>query len=509
MQRYLCIHGHFYQPPRENPWTERVEREVSAAPYHDWNERITAECYAPNAEARILDGRGRVRRSADNYRSISFNFGPTLLSWLATRAAPTYRAILDADRASRERFSGHGSAIAQAYAHPILPLASERDRRTQVVWGIRDFVHRFGREPEGLWLPETAADVPSLEVLAACGIRFTILAPEQAAATRPLHAGEWRDARGGRIDTGVPYLARLPSGREIALFFFDSALSRAVAFERLLADGDEFVQRMLAAFPAAEHGPRLVSLATDGETYGHHHRFGEMALAYAIDRIDRESGARLTNYGEHLARCPPVHEVRIVERSSWSCAHGLGRWSEDCGCRVGNPQWTQAWRKPLREALDTLRDGLAVAFEREAAPLLRDPWEAREAYIDVVLDRSPGSVDAFLGRHGAWPLDGAGRGRALQLLEMQRQTLLMYASCGWFFDDISGLESVQVLRHAGRALQLAGRPCGGSWEARFLESLEQAPSNLPECGTGRAVYERHVRPAAAASCPLDAAREPG
>jgi alpha-amylase/alpha-mannosidase (GH57 family) len=359
---------------------------------------------------------------------------------------------------------------------------------------MREFALRFGREAEGMWLPETAVDLPTLESLAACGIRFTILGPHQAAATRPLAGGEWQDVSGGRIDTGVPYLTRLPSGREIALFFYDTGLSRAVAFERLLGNGDEFARRILAAFPAGVSRPYLVSLATDGETFGHHHRFGEMALAYSIERIASGSRARFTNYGEHLSRFPPLHEVRILENTSWSCAHGLGRWREDCGCRLGRgPGWTQGWRKPLREALDQLREDLAAVYEREASSVLADPWQARDRYIAVVVARSPESLAAFLEQNARGALDASHHARVVALLEMQRQALLMYASCGWFFDDISGLESVQVLRHAGRALQLAAEISGGSFEHAFLAALERAPSNVAEIGNGRAVYERHVR----------------
>jgi alpha-amylase/alpha-mannosidase (GH57 family) len=409
--RYICIHGHFYQPPRENPWLEEVEREESARPYHDWNERITFEAYAPNAFSRILDERGRIARIVNNYSRISFNFGPTLLAWMEREAPETYRAILAADRTSQERFSGHGSAMAQAYNHMILPLASTRDRRTQILWGIRDFEHRFGRPAAGMWLPETAVDLESLDLMAEAGIRFTVLAPHQAAAVRE-GEGAWDELRGGSPDTSRSYRVRLPSGREIAVFFYDGPLSQAVAFETLLADGAAFAGRLLEA--DARHGEGgLTHIATDGETYGHHHRHGDMALAFALRRIEEEEGVLLTNYAEHLERHPPTMEARIREHSSWSCAHGTERWRADCGCSTGaHPEWNQRWRRPLREAMDWLRDRLEPLYEEAMGELVEDPWGARDRYIELVLDRSPGNVGAFLEREARRPPGEGARTRA-------------------------------------------------------------------------------------------------
>jgi alpha-amylase/alpha-mannosidase (GH57 family) len=495
-ERYITIHGHFYQPPRENPWLEAIERQESAHPYHDWNARVAGECYAPNAAARILDGEGRITRIVDNYRLLSCDFGPTLLSWMEAKDPETYRAILDADRASIERFSGHGSAIAQAYGHIILPLASGRDKRTQIAWGIRDFEHRFGRRPEGMWLPETAVDFETLEALAEAGIGYTILAPHQAAAVRPFGEHEWRDVTGARIDRGRPYLQRLPSGRTIAIVFYDGPLSQAVAFEGLLADGEAFARRMIGAFQEGAVGPRLVHLATDGETYGHHHKQGEMALAWALQRIEGDETVELTNYGEYLERHPPTDEIQILENTSWSCVHGVERWRADCGCSGGHPGWHQRWRAPLRAALDWLRDELAPRYEATAGGLLRDPWSARDGYIDVILDRSRESVDRFFAGHAARELSGEERVRALELLELQRHAMLMYTSCGWFFDELSGTETVQVIQYASRAVQLARDLFGEeSLEERFLERLQHAESNLPDKRDGRRVYELHVRPA--------------
>jgi len=496
MERYLCIHGHFYQPPRENPWLESVELQDSAYPYHDWNERVSAECYAPNSASRILNGDGRIEKIVNNYKRISFDFGPTLLSWLKEKDPEVYRAILAADRESRQTFSGHGSALAQGYNHAILPLANRRDKQTQIYWGIRDFERRFGRKPEGMWLPETAVDLECLQILGKMGIRFTILAPHQAARVRKKGSRDWQDVSGGRIDPTVPYEARLPSGRKICLFFYDGPISRAVAFEGLLASGDLFAGRLLGGFPESPpSGPPLVHIATDGETYGHHHQWGDMALSYALQHIETNGLARITNYGEFLDIHPPAHEVEIFENTSWSCNHGIERWRAHCGCNSGgHPDWNQEWRTPLREALDRLRDDLSVRFEEKGRMLLKNPWAARDDYIEVLLDRSPENVSAFLGKHAVRKLSEKQETEALKLLESQRHALLMYTSCGWFFDEISGIETVQVLQYAGRALQLADGAGGGGMESGFLERLEGCRSNIPEHRDGRRVYEKFVKP---------------
>lgn len=497
MEKYICIHGHFYQPPRENPWLGDIELQDSAYPYHDWNERITAECYAPNGASRILDGFGNIVKIPNNYAKISFNFGPTLLAWLEQKAPEVYANILLADRLSQRRYSGHGSALAQCYNHLIMPLANRRDKITQVIWGIQDFVHRFQRRPEGMWLPETAVDLETLDILAEQGIKFTILAPRQASRIRPLGGGPWQDVSGERIDPTQAYLVRLPSGRTISVFFYDGPISRAVAFENLLIKGDYLAQRLLGAFNDQRPWPQLVHIATDGETYGHHHRRGDMALAYALEFIEKHTEARLTNYGEYLAKHPPNMEVEIFENSSWSCIHGVDRWQRDCGCNSGlHPGWHQKWRQPLREALDWLRDQLAPLCEAKAAGLFQDFWAARDAYIQVILDRSPQNLQKFLLEHGRVALTGAKLTEFLQLLEIQRLAMLMYTSCGWFFDDISGLETVQILQYAGCALQLAQELFPDTdLETGFLERLAAAPSNLPEHGDGRRIYDKFVRPA--------------
>ncbi|MBI4528902.1 MAG: DUF3536 domain-containing protein [Deltaproteobacteria bacterium] len=496
MERYICIHGHFYQPPRENPWLEAIEQQDSAYPYHDWNERITAECYAPNAVSRILDGQNRILQMVNNYAKISFNFGPTLLSWLEKKAPDTYQAILEADREGQKRFSGHGSALAQPYNHMIMPLAQRRDKYTQVCWGIRDFEHRFGRKPEGMWLPETAVDLETLSIMAELGIGFTILAPDQARRARRIGGRSWRDVTGGGIDPTMAYELALDSGRKIALFFYDGPIARSVAFQGLLSKGEDFAHRLIDTFREERDWYELVHIATDGESYGHHHRFGDMALAYALNYIETNNLARLTNYGEYLERHPPSYQVEVRENSSWSCAHGVERWRSNCGCRLGTPPgWNQEWRAPLREALDWLRDSTAAPYEEKARQFLRDPWDARNDYIECVLDRSEETLRRFLEKHATRNLIPSEKSRVLKLLELQRHAMLMYTSCGWFFDELSGIEAVQVIQYAGRTVQLAGELFGDQREAQFLERLRKAQSNIPEHGDGARIYHTFVKPA--------------
>ena len=462
MAKFVCIHGHFYQPPREDPRTGEIKPEPSAQPYANWNERITAECYRPLAE------RGTLAR-------MSFDFGPTLLTWLEKKEPQVYRSILQADRDSRKNFSGHGSAMAQAYNHLILPLANRRDRVTQVAWGIRDFEWRFGRKPEGMWLPETAVDRESLEVLAAQGIGFTVLSPHQAR---------------GPVDPRRAYELRLPSKQRIRIFFYDGDLSRAVAFEDLSSDGLRLAGRLEGAFSLELARPQLVHIAVDGETFGHHHPGGDKALDEALSRIGSEGSIRLTNYGEVLEKNPAIHEVEIVEKSSWSCPHGIDRWWSDCGCNSGaHPGWNQAWRTPLRNALDELRDSTAARYEQAAGKLLKDPWAARNRAIDLWLDPSRESRRGFVETQAGRSLSPEEQDRLWKLLELERHALFMYTSCGWFFDDIGGIEAVLVLRHAGRAIRLSEELFGLSPEARFLEVLAEAKSNDPAAGNGRRIYE--------------------
>jgi alpha-amylase/alpha-mannosidase (GH57 family) len=481
-ERFICVHGHFYQPPRENPWLEAVESQDSAAPYHDWNERITAECYASNSASRVLDGEGRVMDIVSNYAKMSFNFGPTVLSWMERAAPDIYQAILDADKQSIEWRSGHGAAIAQVYNHIIMPWANSRDKRTQVIWGLKDFEYRFQRKPEAMWLAETAVDLESLDIMAEFGLKYAILAPHQAARYRKKGDADWTE---DAIDPSRPYLLTLPSKRTMAIFFYDGPISQSIAFQNLLSSGEALTERLMGGFSGDRDGVQLVHIATDGETYGHHQKFGDMALASALATIEANNLARITNYGEFLEMFPPTWEAEIHERTAWSCAHGVERWNSDCGCNSGgHGDWNQQWRAPLRAALDWLRDRLALAFEQKGRTFFKDPWEARDAYIEVILNREMERSEEFLACRADRELDAGEKIAALKLLEMQRHALLMYTSCGWFFDELSGLETVQVIEYAARALQLSQGLVEQGVEEAFLKRLTQASATCESTRTG-------------------------
>ncbi len=503
---YVVIHGHFYQPPRENPWIEQIEVEASAHPFHDWNERINIECYSPNAAARIYDGRRRILDIINNYEYLSFNFGPTLLNWLENNAAFTYEKILDADRRSLARL-GHGNALAQAYNHAILPLATPRDRETQVIWGLKDFVHRFQRPPEAMWLPEAAVDYPTLATLTDHGMKFVILSPHQARRVRPLKGGDWETVQAHTLDTTQAYRGYLPPGegsetgrRYIEVFFYNGAVAADISFGDLLQNSNRLAARLTENFSPGRDRPQLLQVATDGENYGHHKKFGELALAHVLTQALPQKGFSLTNYAAFLEAAPPRMEVELYlgpqgEGSSWSCAHGVGRWKENCGCATGGlPTWNQRWRAPLREAFDFLNDRLAVIFTDEGRKYFPDPWAARNAYIEVILDRSSGAAAEFFSRHGRPGLKESDWVPALKLLEMERHTLLMYTSCGWFFADLAGLETLQVLEYAARALQLGQAFTSEPLEPPFLQRLEQTVSNVPEEGSGLRLYQRRIKP---------------
>ncbi len=494
MSKYLCIHGHFYQPPRENPWIEEIEVQDSASPYHDWNEKIAVECYRPNTAARLVDEKNRITGIINNYTKLSFNVGPTLLSWLRRKMPETYNQIVKADRASKEKNNGHGNAIAQVYNHMIMPLASRHDKVTQVKWGIKDFLFHFGRKPEGMWLAETAVDTETLSVMAEEGIKFTILSPFQAMKTRNSSSEDWADVSGGKIDTTRAYRCQLPNGKEICLFFYNGDLARGVAFENFLSDSRVLVDAIKKSFPENRDNS-LVHYATDGESYGHHFQFGEMALAAAFYALEKEKEITITNYANYLDLFPATAEVQIIERSSWSCAHGVERWRSDCGCRIGShPDWHQKWRKPLRDGLDRLRDQLAEFYVGKMSPFTDDPWRIRNCYIDVILN--PGYKDIFFKENFEGELSEDDMCLILRLLEMQRCSMLMFTSCGWFFDEISGIETVQVLRYAARAIQLALSAGAPAYvEDDLLTALDSAPSNVARYGTGLGVYNQEVRPA--------------
>ena len=499
---YVTVHGHFYQPSRENPYLGAVEREPSAFPCHDWNERIHSECYRPNAFARILNDQGEVLGIVNNFEYLSFNVGPTLMSWMERYDAEVYQRILEADRRSCERLRGHGNAIAQVYNHIIMPLAKERDKYTQIRWGKAEFRSHFNRDPEGMWLAETAVDHPTLEALAAEGIRFIILAPSQAERCRPIPTPDnsdpkWIDVGWGQINPIQPYRFFIPGGNPdrdyIDIFFYDGPISADIGFHDILRSSQHFASRIARAVRTNFGQSQLISLATDGETFGHHKKGGEKALAFALMRELPARGWTVTNFAHYLSISPPTWEVELKPVTAWSCSHGVDRWQDDCGCGGGGGRH-QKWRRPLRNTLDWLRDQLAEVYEKTGTKFFTDPWRARDAYIGVIRDRSPARLQRFLTQEQNHRLDAAEKVDALRLLEIQRHALLMYTSCGWFFDEVSRPEGVQLLRYAAHAMRLAGDVTGIQLEESFLERLETVPSNVGVFQHGAEIYRQLVLP---------------
>lgn len=495
MDKYVCVHGHFYQPPRENPWLEDVEMQDAAYPYHDWNEKITQECYRQNAASRILDSEKKIIDIVSNYSKMSFDFGPTLLSWLARHESEVYDSIIEADKKSVGIYGGHGCAIAQVYNHIIMPLANSRDKDTQVAWGVSDFEHHFGRKPEGMWLPETAVDMESLEILARYGIKFTILGPHQAKRFRKIGEQEWQNVEKNMLDMTRPYLCRLDNGDVINLFFYQQPTSQEVADGKILRNGEVFARKLMYVLDNKDGRAGLAHIATDGETFGHHHPHTDMALAYCLHLIEEKNLAKITVYGEYLEKFPPEYEVEIYQNSSWSCSHGVERWRSNCGCNFGRyPSGKQQWRAPLREAMDWLRDQLAPIYENKAAEFTPDVWKMRNNYVSVVNDRSQENVERLISESTGKGLSYDKKVLLLKLLEMQRNTMLMYTSCGWFFDDISGIETVQIMNYASRAIQLAKEIGGDDFESGYGDILKKAPVNMKGYLNGKEAYIGLVKP---------------
>ena len=485
--KYICIHGHFYQPPRENAWLEQIEVQESAAPFHDWNERINDECYGPNAYARILNEQGKIIDITNNYERISFNMGPTLLSWMELERPDTYQLILNADKKSQLRFDGHGSAIAQVYNHLIMPLASQRDKETQIKWGLYDFEERFGRHAEGMWLAETAVDLDTLRCLKDQGVEYTILAPNQAKRFR--FSGDWQDG----INPNFPYHVDLGNGRNIVVFFYDGKVSQSVAFNGLLNDGKRFANSLVDSFNGDLSSPEILNIATDGESYGHHHRQGEMALAYCLHYLEQFSDAQLANYGFFLEKHGVHHEAEIHENSSWSCAHGVERWKSNCGCHTGGEEhWNQEWRVALRDSLNWLKGELDSLYEDEMKAFHDDPWQLRNDFIEVVFQYEERDYSSFFKKYLP-KLNEQHITHVIRLLEMQRNGMLMFTSCGWFFNDASGIETVQILQYANRAIQLAERESETELETNFIEILDRGKSNIEKYGTIKDIYQRWVQ----------------
>jgi alpha-amylase/alpha-mannosidase (GH57 family) len=487
---FLVIHGHFYQPPRENPWTQTIPLQESAKPFHDWNERITAQCYQPNTRSRFLDEQGRILQLVNNFAHINFNIGPTLFSWIKKYHPDIYRRILEAEQKSQESNQGHGNAIAQIYNHIILPLANDRDKITQIIWGKREFRDRFGRDPESIWLAETAINMETVKCLIDQEIRYVILSPTQAQRIRKFGESNWTDVSHNTIDITQPYRIFLRDKTQetrneeeetnskkndskkkgdslelapkyLDVFFYDGPLSTEISFKHLLRDANTFAHRLYELAAKSPSPNVLIHVATDGEVYGHHEPYGDMCLAAAITSKFPSLDVEITNYARYLEMFPPTMEVELKpggdndEGTAWSCAHGVGRWYRNCGCSIShNPGWNQEWRTPLRKGFDILRDILAELFEQIGGELLQDPWKARNDYIECILDPSEHTVNTFLKNHAKYPLNEDEQSWVLRLLEAQKYSMYTYTSCAWFFDDVSGLEVQQNMRYAARAVHL-------------------------------------------------------
>lgn len=486
----VCIHGHFYQPPRENPWTGEIELQESARPYHNWNERIYHECYKPNSEATIVNDKGQTVGLVNNYELISFNFGPTLLEWIKLKHPDTYTKILDADKNSLHKHSGHGNAIAMCYNHMIMPLANFNDKVTQVKWGLADFKHHFGRDSEGIWLPETACNMETIEVLISEGIKYIILDPGQAAFIRKTASEEWIDITTVGLNPRLPYKCFSKKNRNnfINIFFYDGPISKEMAFDDVLMASQNLMQKVLNAADAGEIS-QLISAATDGETFGHHKKFADRTLAHFLKVLAPLNNVTIVNYGEYLENHPSGYEVILKsgEGTSWSCPHGVKRWKEDCGCGAGSG-FNQQWRKPLREAMDWLRDQLIVIFEQYGSLYLKDVWKSRNEYINVILNKTPAERDEFVDRNASRNLSHSEIQMCFDLLEMQKFSMLMFTSCGWFFSDISGIETIKILEYASRAIEIAESLSHVQLEKEFLNRLHDAKSNIKENGDGRSIY---------------------
>jgi alpha-amylase/alpha-mannosidase (GH57 family) len=496
---YLCIHGHFYQPPRENPWTDEIELQPSAAPFHDWNERILQECYKPNTEAIIADlATNQVLERVNNFEYIDFNFGPTLLIWIKNKHPEIYNKIIEADKKSVIKHGGHGNAIAQVYNHIIMPLANKRDNITQIKWGLYDFEYHFGRKSEGIWLAETACNNDTLEYLIKEGIRFIILDPSQALKIRNFKKIEWEDESQGNINTKRPYRAfsQINPNKHIDIFFYEGPLSRSIAFEDIIYSAERLMERIDSIKNPDFKKPQLIHMAVDGETFGHHKHFTERTIAYLLSKLAHSKDFTVVNYSKYLSLFHPEYEVQIKpgvknEGTSWSCIHGVGRWKRNCGCNTGGePMWNQKWRKPLRKALNQLRDKLEVVFELEGKKYFKNAWNARNEYIKIINDSSVNSMNEFFKMNAVKTLNSKEIKHALSLLEIQKFSMFMFTSCGWFFSDISGIETVQVLAYAKRAIEISNELFDINLEEDFLNELSKAKSNKIEFKNGAEIYKQ-------------------
>ncbi|KMQ52576.1 alpha-amylase [Chitinispirillum alkaliphilum] len=504
-KKYVVIHGHFYQPPRENPWLDVIEKQESAAPYPNWNECIYDQCYRPNAYSRLLDNKGMISEIHNNYEKMSFNFGPTLFSWLERYHPVTLERIVLADKQSREEYDGHGNAVAQVFNHIIMPLASRRDQLTQIRWAKHHFRRSFKRDPEGIWLAETAINMQTVRCLIEENIKFVILSPNQAEKFRPMGDKNWSMVSQVGIDTRRPYriFPKSDSGAQLEgyldIFFFDEGLSKEISFNNLLTDANILGNRINSCYDNSADS-QLVTIATDGETFGHHKAFGDMCLAYFFKHVAPQLGIQPVNFAYYRTIKPPEYEVSLKnssgEGTAWSCAHGVGRWTRDCGCKTGGEDfWRQTWRKPLRDALNYLQNEIDLHYESVLSSIMDRPWDLRDAYVETMNEDSDKIFKAFIeDNFGSERLHEDKLREVRRLLEAQKYLLFSYTSCGWFFSDISGIETIQNMAYACRAIQLGlTEDKKESVLEKFLNMLEEAPSNIPNAN-GRTIFERHILP---------------
>lgn len=499
INKFVCIHGHFYQPPRENPYTGEIPVEESASPFHDWNERIFQECYKPNTEAIIVDAKGKVKERVNNYEYINFNFGPTLAEWIIKEHKTTFDKIVEADKESIKHYNGHGNAIAQIFNHIIMPLANRRDKVTQVKWGVKFFEKYFERKPESIWLAETGCNYETIEVLIEEGIKYIILDPSQSLKVRKIGGKEWVDVSDNSINTKQPYRCFLKNSKKyIDIFFYDGPISKSIAFDDIAFSSEKLMSRIEQATGMETEKPQLISLAVDGETFGHHKKFSDRTIAYLLKYLVKIRGFKITNFGEYLEMFPPEYEVVLKpgefdEGTSWSCVHGVGRWKRDCGCSTGGEfGWNQKWREPLRNSLNGLRDKLSAIYEIYGRGMLKDVWIARNDYIELMLDRSDESQWKYFERNASKVLTKDEKELCLNLLEMEKLALYMFTSCGWFFNDLNGLETKKILQYAQRAIDLGEKISGLDLKTDFLEELSKAKSNEIPSGTKESLNGKQI-----------------
>ncbi|MGL5956930.1 MAG: DUF3536 domain-containing protein [Brevinema sp.] len=481
-RNYFILHGHFYQPPRENPWTGFVDRQESAYPYTDWNTRINAECYAACTRTPVLEN-NEIVKIINCFEYLSFNIGPTLLSWMEKTEGDTVKKIVEGDQISCFRNGGHGNAIAQVYSHMIMPLAGTKDQYTQIIWGLQDFKMRFGRDSEGIWLGETAINNETAAILVDCGIKYVILSPFQA--ENIITDTQTHNVLGGRVDTTKPYNLQTKNGK-LAIFFYNPKLASEISFGDVLSDARRFSEMVKQEFSRQSGEIKLVHTATDGEVYGHHKEFGNMAAAKLIYdmTVKQNASFEFTNYGHFLDLYPPKEECELFlgdlgEGSSWSCIHGVSRWVRDCGCHTGGQDaWNQKWRTPLREAFDLLRDYLYQAAESVTENLIEDLWDARNDYFLPMVKREDQYYQDFFIKHQKKVLTHEEQQNVLCVMESLRYGMLMYTSCGWFFSDFSGIETIQDLLYAVRAYEFSQEFLDHSAVKQFADVLSQARSNV-------------------------------